>query len=150
MTSLLKRKKKRTANPLAWLLIYLIIIPMQLSGYVLCIGADGHVAFEAAADGRCTDTHVCDSEHAETTIAGTATEEDHCGSCIDLAIFVPLNTQLYLVPVNDASTYPTVSASALVTHQNSTATILPFTHLQDFLPFTNPTLISLRTTIILI
>ena len=123
---------------------------MQLSGYVLCIGADGHVAFEAAADGRCTDTHVCDSEHAETTIAGTATEEDHCGSCIDLAIFVPLNTQLYLVPVNEASTHPTVSPFAFVTHQNSTSTILRLTHLQDIPPFINPTLISLRTTTLLI
>ena len=148
MTSLLKRKK-RTASPLIWLLIYLIIIPMQLSGYVLCIGADGHVAFEAAADGRCTDTHVCDSEHAAVTIAGT-TEEDHCGSCIDLAIFVSLNTQLYLVPTNCVSTYPTVSSCVIATDQKSIATILPVTHLQDLSPFINPTLISLRTTTLLI
>ena len=149
MTSFLKRKKS-TASPLIGLLIYLIIIPMQLSDYVLCIGADGHVALEVSNNGRCTDTHASDSEHAEATIVGTATEEDHCGSCIDLAIFVPLNTQLYLVPVNDALTHPTVSLFAFVTHQNSSSTILRLTHLQAIPLFINPTLISLRTTTLLI
>ena len=150
MTSLLKTKKS-TAGPLIWLLIYLIIIPMQLSDYVLCIGADGHVALEVSNNGRCCiNTHAFDSEHAEATIAGTATEEDHCGSCIDLAIFVPLNTQLYLVPANDASTHSTVSPFAFVTHQNSTSTILRLTHLQDISPFINPTLITLRSTTLLI
>ena len=149
MTSLLKRKKS-AANALIWFLIYLIIIPMQLSDYVLCIGADGHVALEVSNNGRCTDTHAFDSEHAEATIAGTATADDHCGSCIDLAIFVPLNTQLYLAPVNDASTHPPVSPFAFVTHQNSTSTILHLTHLHDISSFINPTLISLRTTTLLI
>ena len=149
MISLLKRKKC-AVNPLIWLLIYLIIIPMQLSDYVLCIGADGHVAFEAAADGRCTDTHVCDSEHAAVKIAGTTAEEAHCGSCIDLAIFVALNTQLYLVPTNGVSTHPTVSSFVVATDQKSIATISPVTHLQELSPFINPTLISLRTTTLLI
>ena len=149
MKFLLKRKKS-AAIPLIWLLIYLIIIPMQLSNYVLCIGADGHVALEISTDGRCTDTHAFDSEHAEVTIAGTTTGEDHCGSCIDLAIFVPLNTKLYTVPANEGSTHSTVSAFALVTHQKSTSTTLLLTHLQDLSPFINPTLISLRTTTLLI
>ena len=149
MKFLLKRKKS-AAIPLIWLLIYLIIIPMQLSNYVLCIGADGHVALEVSTNGRCTDTHAFDSEHAEVTTAGTTTEEDHCGSCIDLAIFVPLNTQLYIVLANGVPTHPTVSSFALVTHQKSTSTILPLTHLQDFSLFINPTLIALRTTTLLI
>ena len=144
------KRKKSAAIPLIWLLIYLIIIPMQLSNYVLCIGADGHVALEISADGNCTDTHAFDSEHTEVTIAGTTTEEDHCGSCIDLAIFVPLNTQLYLIPTNDVSIHPAVSAFALLTHQKSPSTILPLTHLQDLSPSINPTLISLRTTTLLI
>ena len=62
-TTLWKRKmefilanKKRTAIPLIWLLIYLSIVPMQLSNYVLCIGTDGHVEFEVAINGRCADT----------------------------------------------------------------------------------------------
>lgn len=150
MTSLLKIKKS-TASPLIWLLIYLIIIPMQLSNYVLCIGADGHVALEVSNNGRCTDTHTFDSGHTEVTIAGTTTEEDHCDSCIDLAIFVPLNTRLYLVPANDVLTYPTLAAFAFVPHQKSTPTIFsPATYLQDLAPFINATLISLYSTILLI
>lgn len=142
--------KKSAAIPSIWLLIYLIIIPMQLSNYVLCIGADGHVALEVSTNGRCTDTHAFDSEHAEAIIAGDATEEDHCGSCIDLAIFVPLNTELYLVPANNVLPHPTVSSFAPVPPQKRTSTILPLTHLQDISPFTNPTLRSLRTTTLLI
>ena len=38
--------KKRIAIPLIWLLIYLSIVPMQLSDYVLCIGTDGHVEID--------------------------------------------------------------------------------------------------------
>ena len=144
------KRKKSAAIPLIWLLIYLIIIPMQLSNYVLCIGTDGHVALEVSVNGRCTDTHAFDLEHTEVTIAGTTTEEDHCGSCIDFAIFVSLNAQLYLVPANDGSIHPTVSSFACVTHQKSTSAILPLTHSEHLSPFINPTLISLRTTILLI
>ncbi len=144
------KRKKSTTIPLIGLLIYLIIIPMQLSNYVLCIGTDGHVALEVSSNGRCTDAHPSDPAHAELTITGTATEEDHCGSCIDLAIFVPLNTQLYLIPANDVPIHPTVSALNFVTHQKNTSAILPLTHPQYPSPFINPTLISLRTAIILI
>lgn len=146
----LLKTKKRAVSPLIWLLIYLIIIPMQLSDYVLCIGADGHVALEVSDNGRCTHMHAFDAEHTEGTITGTTTEEDHCGSCIDLAIFVPLNTQLYLVPANDGSIHPTVSSFALVTPQKRTAAILPVTHSRHLSPFINPTLIYLRTTTLLI
>ena len=145
------KTKKRAVSPLIWLLIYLILIPMQLSDYVLCIGTDGHVALEVSNNGRCSHTHIFDLEHAEGTIAGTTPEEDHCGSCIDLAIFVPLNTQLYLVPANDGSTHlPVVASFALVTPQKRTSAILPVMHSQHLSPFINPTLISLRTTTLLI
>ena len=149
MTSLLKRKKRAT-SPLIWLLIYLTIIPMQLSNYVLCIGADGHVALEASVNGHCTGLFAFDAEHAEVTIAGTTTKEDHCGSCIDLAIFVPLNAHLYLVPANDGSIHLTVSSFALLTYPKSTSAILPLTHPQHLSPLINPMLIALRTTTLLI
>ena len=144
------KKKKRAAAPLISLLIYLIIIPMQLSGYVLCIGADGHVALEGFISGHCTDPHASDSEHAEVTIAGTPTEEDHSGSCIDLAIFVPLNAHLYLVPTNDEAIHPDVSSFALGTLPKGTSVTLPLTHPQHLSLFINPTLKYLLTTTLLI
>ncbi len=152
MTLLLKRKES-TAIPLIWLLLYLIIIPMQLSNYVLCIGADGHVALEVSGNGHCTGAHAFDShdsEHAEVTIAGTTTEEDYGGSCIDFAIFIPLNAHLYLVPANDGSIHPPVSAFALVTPPKSISAILPLPPPQHLSLFMNPTLKSLRTTTLLI
>lgn len=144
------KRKKSAASTLIWLLIYLTIIPMQLSNYVLCIGADGHVALEVSINGHCTNPHAFDSAHAEVTITGTTTAEDHHGPCIDLAIFVPLNARLYLVPANDGSIHPTIPSFALVTHPKSTSAILPLTHPRHLSLFINPTLKSLRTTTLLI
>ena len=141
---------KRTSSLLIWILFYLSIIPMQLSEYVLCIGADGHVALEASTNGRCTDTHTFESEHVEPTITGTTPEEDHCGSCIDLAIFVPLNTQLYLVSTQRCINHFTASSFTLVTHQKRTSTIPSIINSQDTFSLINPTLVSLRTNILLI
>ena len=142
-------KKQSPIIPLIWLLIYFSIIPMQLSNHVLCIGTDGHVAFEVSTNGRCTDAHALESEHAEPMITGTTSDKDHCGSCIDLAIFVPLNTESYLVPVQDALT-PPAPVIAFITHQVSAFTILTHASLQDVPLVVNPTLISLRTTTLLI
>ena len=95
-------KKKSSAIPLVWLLIYLSIVPMQLSNYVLCIGTDGHVGFEIAVNGRCTDAHTLDEGHTEIVITADTTGGNHCGSCLDLAIFVSLDIEPYLVSVQDA------------------------------------------------
>ena len=143
-------KKKSAAIPLIWLLIYLIIIPMQLSDYVLCIGTDGHVALEVSTDGRCTDAPNFDLCHAEPIITAAGSKDNHCGSCIDLAIFVPLNTERYLVPANETSIQPTVSSLALGTCQKRSATIPIPTPRQNTPSFADPTLISLRTTTLLI
>lgn len=143
-------KKKSTAIPLIGLLIYLTIIPMQLSNYVLCIGADGHIALEVSTNRRCTDAPAFDPEHTEPMITGATSEADHCGPCIDLIIFVPLNTEPYLVPINDVLIHPTVSSLALGTCQKRLTTILIPTPCQNILSFIDPTLVSLRTTTLLI
>ncbi len=143
-------KKKSTTIPLIGLLIYLTIIPTQLSNYVLCIGADGHVALEVSTNGHCTDTHAIDPEHTEPTITGAASEEDHCGSCIDLTIFLPLNTDRYLVPINNVSIPPMVFSLALGTCQKRSATILIPTPCESIPSFIDPTLISLQTITLLI
>ena len=140
--------KQRVSIPLIGLLIYLSTVPMQLSNYVLCIGTDGHVAFEVSANGRCTDTHALESEHAEPVITGTTSDEGHCGSCIDLAIFLPLKSETVLVPVQDALT-PSAPVVAFITHQVSASTVLTHTSLLDPL-VVDHTLVSLRTTTLLI
>ena len=141
-------KKKSITIPLIWLLIYLSIIPMQLSNHVLCIGTDGHVALEVSADGRCADVHALDLTHTAPTIIGSI-HEDHCGSCIDLAIFVPLNTEPYLIPVQDGWMPPAFVVS-LTIHQTSDSTFPTYTPVLDIPLLVDPTLTSLRTTTLLI
>ena len=143
--------KKNITISLIWLLMYLSIIPAQLSNYVLCIGGDGHVAFEIAADGRCTDTHGIEAEHAAVMLVETTRGENHCGPCIDLTIFAPLDTEFYLVPIQNVSIQLSSSVVALMTYPTHASTMLTYTSLlDDTLSVVDPTLISLRTTTLLI
>lgn len=142
--------KKRTAILLIWSLVYLSTVPMQLSNYVLCIGTDGHVEFEIAVNGRCTDRHDLNERHTEIVITAETTEDNHCGSCLDLAIFVSLDTEPYLVPVQDTLIHPPASVATLIAYRVNGSTLLTYTPLLDTPSVIAPTLISLRTTTLLI
>ena len=142
--------KKRTAIPLIWLLIYLSIVPMQLSNYVLCIGTDGHVEFEVAVNGQCVDTHDFDEGHTRIAITADTAEENHCGSCLDLAIFVSLDIEPYLAPIQDALIHPPDSAATLIASRTNGSILLTYTPFLDIPSVTDPTLVSLRTTTLLI
>jgi hypothetical protein len=149
MESLLMSKKSTTI-PLIWLLFYIIITPIPLSNYVLCIGADGHIKFEVGANGQCTDAHPFDSVREEATLTETTSVADHCGSCVDLAIFFPLDTQPHVVPAKNVLAHHANSVVVLTAVQ-------PFVHTIPICtpPFAspsliNPTLISLRSTTLLI
>ena len=143
-------KTKCAATLLIWILVYLSIMPTQLSNYVLCLGEDGHIAFEVSIDGQCTHTHAFDSEHAEVSHPEITMETGHCGSCIDLAIFPKLDTDLHLVSANDAPTHSHVLLSVPLTHQKQASAISKLTSHQHTSLLINPTLIYLRTTTLLI
>ena len=142
--------KQRVSIPLIGLLIYLSTVPMQLSNYVLCIGTDGHVEFEIAADGRCTGTHDLHEGHTEIAITTDTAGENHCGSCLDLAIFVSLDIESSLVPVQEALIHPSTSVATLRAHQANGSTLLTHTLFLDIPSVIAPTLVSLRTTTLLI
>ena len=149
MESLLMSIKSTTIS-LIWLLLYIVITPVSLSNYVLCIGADGHIEFEVGANGRCTDALAFDSEHEEAMLSESASAADHCGSCIDLAIFFPLDKQRHVVPAKNVLAHHANSVVVLTAFQ-------PFVHTIPICtpPFAspsliNPTLISLRSTTLLI
>lgn len=142
--------KKSAAFPLIWLLIYIVVTPVPLSNYVLCIGSDGHVEFEVGAYGRCTDAHPFDSEQQEVMRAEAASETDHCGSCVDLAIFFPLDTQPHVIPAKDIPAHRAVSAVGHAASQPTVPRILVYTPPFYTPTLINPTLASLRTTILLI
>lgn len=144
--------KKSFIIPLIWILIYLSIVPTQLSNYVLCIGMDGHVEFETAVNGRCTgtDTHDLHEIHTEVVITANTAEETHCGSCLDLAIFVSLDVESCLVLVQDTLGHPSISVATLMGHRAAGSTVLTHTPLLDIPSVIDPTLVSLRTTTLLI
>ena len=142
--------KKGTVIPLIWLLIYLSIVPMQLSNYVLCIGTDGHIEFEIAVNGRCTNTHDLHETHTEVAITAENTGEDHCGSCLDLAIFVSVDTEPYLVPVQDALIHPSISTATFIAHRVNGSAILTHTLFLNIPSVIDPTLVYLRATTLLI
>ena len=146
----ISENKKGIVIPLIWLLIYLSIVPMQMSNYVLCIGSDGHVEFEVAVNGRCADTHGPDEGHTAVMTNTVTTEENHCGSCLDLPILVSVVTEPYLIPVQDALIHPPVSATTPIAHRAKGSMLLTHIPLLDIPSVIDPTLASLRTTTLLI
>ena len=144
------KMKKPLLIPLIWLLIYPVVMPAPLSSYVLCIGADGHVEFEAGTDGRCTDAHPSHSEHSEDVFTEPTSQADHCGSCIDLPIFFSLDEQPHLVPSENIQVNQPISSVALVAVRSHVSITLNPLPLVGSTPLNYPPLISLRTTPLLI
>ena len=139
-------RKKIFTIPLILLLIYSAFIPMHLSNYVLCIGEDGHVKFEAAVNGCCVDAPAHDFDYSETI----AEDEDHCGECIDLPIFASLNAEPIVLSVkNDLLTHEVIFSASLISHETVVSTILTTPFLVTP-PLIDPTLIALRTVTLLI
>ena len=136
--------------PLIWLLIYPVIIPAPLSNYVLCIGADGHVEVEMGANGRCTRADSSHSEHAEDTFTEPASHADHCGSCIDLPIFFSLDEQPHIVPPKNISVNQPMTSVSLAAAQTHVSAIHNAAPSLASPPLIYPSLISLRTTTLLI
>lgn len=141
--------KKGTVLPLIWLLLYIVVTPVSLSNYVLCIGSDGHVELEVGANGRCTDNRPFDSEE-DVMHAEAASETYHCDSCVDLAIIFPLNKQPHVIPAKDMQSLHAVSAVGLTASQLLFPTI-PICRPPFCAPaLINSTLVSLRTTTLII
>jgi hypothetical protein len=79
------------------LLSVFLLLPGQALGTVLCIGVDGHIAVEAAQNGRCgfLGSLVPSDEHLTKIPAST----DHCGSCVDVPLLTSDTDSRQLLPV---------------------------------------------------
>lgn len=69
--------------------LHFLVLHGGLSGFVLCIGNDGHVAVERSTDDvSCSDKEI--PAHPEVTYEHTDTccslTTDHCGDCRDIAL----------------------------------------------------------------
>ena len=147
----MNRKIRKIAIPLIWILIYVFTIPTQLSSYVLCIGADGHVKIEEAINGQCTDTPASPCKQSTLCFAEAPASEGHCGSCLDIPIFMSVGDEEYVVPTQNPSPSYSVSTVAVIASPQTTAapisTVNTFPNLPLRIP---PTLAPLRTVILLI
>ena len=77
-------RRDKTASLLPWLLAGLLLSQGQLSGTVLCFGADGHIAVELATRRCC-----CCGSSSKVVLpeaSSSLQEQSHCERCMDLAI----------------------------------------------------------------
>jgi hypothetical protein len=70
---------------IAVLVIGILVVPVAAMDMVVCFGADGHIALEAARNGRCgTSTW---SPVASLSQPGVMlSNPDHCGPCVDMPL----------------------------------------------------------------
>lgn len=147
----MNRKIRKTAIPIICLLISFFTVLTPLSSYVLCGGEDGHIEFEAAINGRCTDAQATAWTQSKIAFTALASSIDHCGSCLDIPIFASNGDQPIVVPAKSTSPNLSVSTTAVTTIQPITYIAVPTNHpLLENSPRINPTLISLRTVTLLI
>lgn len=133
---------------------HLILLHSGLSGYVLCIGSDGHVAVERSVDDAlCSDAETPSPLTAiiEHTKDCCALDANHCGDCRDISLASECRNEQARNPqrsVNIQPIQPLVVPAYLrnpceieCRHQNPTVSYHTSYHLS---------LISLRSTILLI
>ena len=147
----MNRKIREAAIPITCLLIYFFTVLTPLSSHVLCVGADGHVQFEAAINGRCKCAEANARAQSKVAFTAVASSIDPCGSCLDIPIFASNGDQQVVVPAKPTPPDFSVSTTALTAIQPIITVVVPTNNpLPDYPPRINPTLISLRTVTLLI
>ena len=118
----MRSKKTKATSILVVLLLYVFMAGNTSGGLALCIGANGHVAFEPAIHEHChnrphieqNDPSSMEHEHNEHL------ESPHCKPCIDIPIFIgPTDNRIALKPVKPNS-HTLVSLAGCASH-----TIIP-------------------------
>ena len=127
-----------------WLLITFVIFHLPfghiaLEGFILCIGADGHLDIENAC---AQPTSITQSK------IKAATSENHCGACVDLPLNLDCKENILNNPHNKQFKIFDANVQCL---NHSVSSLKSPKHLPDnFTDIDNPPLKSLSTTILLI
>ncbi|MGH1365518.1 MAG: hypothetical protein ACRBF0_18285 [Calditrichia bacterium] len=103
---------------------HLLLLHVGMTGYVLCVGDDGHIAIERSLDEEtCLDTAPTDC--SETTLghieALCTVNETHCGNCTDIALLTECDDEKARTPREIRETrvaIPFVMASRELTTEN--------------------------------
>ena len=146
-------KIHRTTPALVGLFIFFLIGQGSLPGFVLCLGADGHVAVEATHEKRCgSPSNVTPREPTPNLSMFEAPKTfDHCGPCLDLPVLVDGSTQRYIAPNKNTKTQIKTPIISALSSFRFVLVSTPPEDLQPIIPsFINPTPTLLRTVILLI
>lgn len=81
----------------ALFLIFCLLMPMSAVGLVLCIGEDGHIAFEFARNSRCT-TPIAPTAPLSQQITPWTSPSDHCGPCVDVPLLTSEDGRQFIAP----------------------------------------------------
>ena len=142
--------KRLWSSITALFLAFCLLMPMSAVGLVLCIGADGHIAFEHTRNSRCA-TPIAPPSTPSYQITQLTSPPDHCGPCVDAPLLTSdADSQQFVL------TFPLllqleVPGFALVPWVVSASPELPLTPCWLSLPrVTNTTLSALRTVILLL
>jgi hypothetical protein len=81
----------------ALFLVFCLLMPMSVVGLVLCIGEDGHIAFEFARNSRCT-TPIAPTSTLSHQITPWTSPPDHCGPCIDVPLLTSEGDPQFVAP----------------------------------------------------
>jgi len=87
-------KSNKIGSKLGRILLCFFVLGNIPEGFVVCYGADGHVALEAASHKSCLDcSHTTSEDHTQEEFIETADHSDHehCHPCID----IPVSSGLY-------------------------------------------------------
>ena len=126
-----------------------LFMPMDAVGLVLCIGMDGHMAFEPARNSRCA-TPIAPTSTLAQQITPWTSPPDHCGPCVDVPLLTSDTASQQFVPTFPRLLQLEVPGFALVSWVVSASPELPLTPFRLSLPrATNTTLNALRTVILL-
>ncbi|MEO7427036.1 MAG: hypothetical protein ABI036_17745 [Fibrobacteria bacterium] len=89
------------------LCLFSLIDSRSVTGWVVCLGEDGHIALESSPDGDCClplDSPISQSQFMAAAV------EDHCGGCRDIPVDGPtldasLSSKTFSVPSINAAVY---------------------------------------------
>ena len=141
--------KRLWSSITALFLILCLLMPMSAAGLVLCIGEDGHIAFEFARDSRCT-TPLVPAPTLSQQITPWTSPPDHCGPCVDVPLLTSEDDQQFIAPSSQFLT-PDVPVLALAISLVAMPVVpaAPTSAWSSF-PTASPMLTALRTVVLLL
>ena len=141
--------KRLWSSITALFLILCLLMPMSAAGLVLCIGEDGHIAFEFARDSRCT-TPLVPASTLSQQITPWTSPPDHCGPCVDVPLLTSEDDQQFIAP-----SLPLLTLDVPVLALAMPLVAMPVvpaasTSAWPFFPTISPMLTALRTVVLLL